>query len=238
MTDAPAGSPAPELREVAPGLYCAERGVGGGFHNAMYALRLRGGGLAIHSPTRLGAPMFEALAALGEVRFLLAPNHFHHLGLPAYRERFPQALVVASDGARPRLEKKGHAPIAGLEALEAELAEGDHLLRPEGLKNGEVFLSLACGGARQWLVCDAFFHETRGLSGMRQVLFRALGVAPGFRLGQTFLWVGIADRRRYRAWLEAALAREQPRRLWVSHGTPYDVGDGAELRETITRRLA
>ena len=229
--------PTAELREVAPGLHVAERPVGGGFHNAMYVVRLRGGGLLIHSPTRLGEGVLDAIAALGEVRFLFAPNHFHHLGLPAYRARFPEALVVASDGARPRLEKKGHAPIAGLEALEAELGEGDRLLRPEGLKNGEVFLSLLRGGERQWLVCDAFFHETRGLYGPRQYLFRALGVAPGFRLGQTFLWVGIADRRRYRAWLEAALLREQPTRLWVSHGTPYEVGDGAALRHVIAQRL-
>jgi hypothetical protein len=227
----------PTLSEVAPGIWSVEKDVGGGWHNAMFVVRLRSGGLLIHSPTRLGDGMFEQIAALGPVEVLFAPNHFHHLGLPRYRERFAEANVACSAGARPRLEKKGHAGLVDLSEVEPLLPEGGRFLHCEGLKNGEVFLSLDAGGTRTWIVCDAFFHETRPIRGARTLLLRALGVAPGLRIGRTFHWVGLADRKAYRAWLDQALEREQPKRILVSHGTPIEVGDGAALRAEISRGL-
>lgn len=225
----------PALAEVAPGIWIAERGVGGGWHNAMFIVRLRTGGVLVHSPTRMGDAMLEQVAALGPVEVLFAPNNFHHLGLPRYRERFPGALVVASEAARPRLLKQGHASIADLSEAAPLLPEGGSFLECEGLKNGEVFLSLDAGGDRVWIVCDAFFHETRPTQFPRSLLFRALGVAPGLRIGRTFQWVGVRDRRVYRAWLEQALERELPARIFVSHGTPIEVGDGEALRAEIAR---
>lgn len=227
----------PALTEVLPGIWSAEKDVGGGWHNAMYVVRLRSGGLLVHSPTRMGDALLDRIEALGPVEVLFAPNHFHHLGLPRYRARFPEAIVVASEGARPRLLAKGYAPVAELAEAEALLPEGAHWLRCEGLKNGEVFLSLDAGGTRTWIVCDAFFHETRPTRGLRTLLFRGLGVAPGLRIGRTFGWVGLRDRRAYRAWLEQALERERPARILVSHGTPIDVGDGEALRAEIARML-
>jgi hypothetical protein len=185
----------------------------------------------------MGDALLDRIAALGPVEVLFAPNHFHHLGLPRYRARFPDARVVASEAARPRLLKQGHAPIADLAQAAPLLPEGGRFLECEGLKNGEVFLSLDAGGERVWIVCDAFFHETRPTQFPRSLLFRALGVAPGLRIGRTFHWVGLRDRRAYRAWLEEALACERPARILVSHGTPIDVGDGEALRQEIARAL-
>jgi hypothetical protein len=227
----------PTLSEVAPGIWSVEKDVGGGWHNAMFVVRLRSGGLLIHSPTRLGDGVMDQIAALGPVEVLFAPNHFHHLGLPRYRQQFPDAKVVASAGARPRLEKKGHAGIVDLAEVEPLLPEGARFLRCEGLKNGEVFLSLDAGGTRTWIVCDAFFHETRPTRGARSLLFRALGVAPGLKIGRTFQWVGLADTKAYRAWLDQALERERPKRILVSHGTPIEIGDGSALRAEIRRGL-
>src|SRR5690606_34563832 len=92
-----------QLQEIAPGIWCAEKDTGGGWHNAMYVVRLKTGGLLVQSPTRMGDAMLDTIAALGPVEVLLAPNHFHNMGLPRYRERFPGAKVASSEGARPRL---------------------------------------------------------------------------------------------------------------------------------------
>ncbi len=233
MTDPTQGT----LREIAPGLWLTEKDVGGGWHNAMVVVRLRTGGLLVHSPTRMGDAMLDAIAALGPVEVLFAPNHFHNMGLPRYRERFPEAKVAASAGARPRLAKQGHRDLVDLAEVAGSLPEGARFLECEAVKTGEAFLSLEAGGRRHWLVCDAFFHEERPIAGLRGVVLRWLSTCPGLCVGQTFLWLGVADRARYRAWLEATLAREQPERIVVSHGTPYDVGDGAALRDLIARRL-
>jgi hypothetical protein len=56
-----------------------------------------------------------ALDALGEVRFIVVPNCFHHLQAPATAARYPSALVIGPNSARTRnpqvsLHLDAHAP--------------------------------------------------------------------------------------------------------------------------------
>lgn len=65
-------------------------------------VRLGSGALWVHSP---GPPMDEvckALDALGDVRFLVVPNRFHHLQVPAIAARYPKAFVVGPKSAEER----------------------------------------------------------------------------------------------------------------------------------------
>ena len=65
-------------------------------------VRLSGDALWVHSP---GPPTDEARAALdalGEVRWIVVPNKFHHLQTPAMAARYPQALVVGPRSAQAR----------------------------------------------------------------------------------------------------------------------------------------
>lgn len=65
-------------------------------------VRLSGDALWVHSP---GPPSDEACAALdqlGEVRWLVVPNRFHHLQAPAMAARYPHALVVGPKSAESR----------------------------------------------------------------------------------------------------------------------------------------
>ncbi|WP_341503697.1 DUF4336 domain-containing protein [Gallaecimonas sp. GXIMD4217] len=48
----------------------------------MTVVRLTDGRLWIHSPIRLTEQLKARLADLGEVRYLMAPNHLHRLYLP------------------------------------------------------------------------------------------------------------------------------------------------------------
>ena len=73
----------------------------------MVALGLRGGGLVVASPGTRGDEARAALAEVAgpsEVRFLLAPNHFHNAGLADWQRAFPSAQIVAHPTAQPRLE--------------------------------------------------------------------------------------------------------------------------------------
>jgi hypothetical protein len=65
-------------------------------------LRLDDGGLLVHSPAPPTHAMAEELRALGQVRWLVVPNCFHHLGAPAAAARFPEAKVVGPDSALKR----------------------------------------------------------------------------------------------------------------------------------------
>jgi hypothetical protein len=69
----------------------------------MAVVRMADGGLLAWSPVALTAGLRAELAALGEVRLLVAPNSLHHLHLAEWREAFPAAPLHAAPGlARKR----------------------------------------------------------------------------------------------------------------------------------------
>jgi hypothetical protein len=65
-------------------------------------LRLEDGGLLVHSPPEPTEAFCAALNALGELRWIVVPNCFHHLGALATATRFPSAKVVGPPSAAAR----------------------------------------------------------------------------------------------------------------------------------------
>ncbi len=65
-------------------------------------VRLGGDGLWVHSPCAPTDDVCAALDALGEVRFIVVPNRFHHLEVPRFKERYPNAVVVGQKSAEAR----------------------------------------------------------------------------------------------------------------------------------------
>ncbi|MFO0722922.1 MAG: DUF4336 domain-containing protein [Myxococcota bacterium] len=96
----------PALSEIVAGrIFALERPVkfGGVWLRVRTSVvRLEDGTLLIHSPAPPTEPLTQALAKLGEVRWLVVPNCFHHLGTPAAAAAFPKAKVVAPKSAAAR----------------------------------------------------------------------------------------------------------------------------------------
>ena len=204
----------------------------------MYVIPLRDGRTLLHSPTWVGDDTFEQIEALGRPGVLLAPNHFHHLGLRRFRARYPDALVVAGEGALPRLKAKGHEGVQELVAAEPLLPESARLLRCAGVRTGEAWLSFIDDGRRTLLISDAFFNVAAPVTGIAGFMLRRMQAAPGLRLGATFIWLGVRDRAAYCDWVRETLAREAPARIFFSHGEPFEADDVSErLTELIERRL-
>lgn len=65
-------------------------------------VRLAGGALWVHSPSTPTDEVCAALDTLGEVRWIVVPNRFHHLQAPATAARYPKAVVVGPESARSR----------------------------------------------------------------------------------------------------------------------------------------
>jgi hypothetical protein len=65
-------------------------------------VRLSGGALWVHSPCTPTDDVCAALDALGEVRWIVVPNRYHHLQAPATAARYPRALVVGPTSAEAR----------------------------------------------------------------------------------------------------------------------------------------
>ena len=65
-------------------------------------VKLESGALWVHSPDAPSAALCEALDALGPVAWLVVPNRFHHLQMPAMAARYPGARVVGPATALAR----------------------------------------------------------------------------------------------------------------------------------------
>ena len=113
------------------------------------------------------------------------------------------------------------APIQSLSLLKAELPEYAEVLEPPGTKNGEVWLSVHTKKGRAWVVTDAFFHMPDHAPGIVGLFLRLTGTTAGLRIGSTFLWVGVRDRKAYRQWLLQELETE-----WAE--AALEVGDEGE----------
>jgi hypothetical protein len=68
----------------------------------MTVIRLPDRGLMLHSPTRFTPALAAALAEVGTVRHLIAPNIAHWTRLAAWQRAYPNATVWAAPGLRER----------------------------------------------------------------------------------------------------------------------------------------
>ena len=223
---------------IAPGLHCFERVLPSGWGLNMHVLELPAGGLLVYSPTWLGEGTFEAVERLGAPRVLVAPNHFQHLSIGRFRERYPEALVVAGGGALPRLSNKGHQGVQSVEEAAPRLPQGARFLACEGAKNGEAWLLVPGEGGPVLVVGDAFFHVNRPVRGVIGVFVRALKTNPGLCIGQTFPWLALRDKAAYARWACAVIEQERPRTLACAHGEPLtDPGLPERLSSLVRARL-
>lgn len=68
----------------------------------MALVRLDDGGLFVWSPIALTADIKAEVEALGEPKYLVAPNKLHHLYLTEWKAAYPQAKPFAPPGLRRR----------------------------------------------------------------------------------------------------------------------------------------
>lgn len=207
-----------------------ERVAANGWPNNMFAIPLPNHGAIVHSPTWLGDDStFSRVEAAGTPRVLFAPNHFHHLSLARFRARYPEAIAVASPSALVRLRAKGHQGLRALADAAPLLPQGARFLACEGLRSGEAWLSFVDDrGRRTLLVGDAFFHVRQRVKGIAGFVLRRLGTLPGLTIGDTFRWLAVSDRQKYRGWATEVIRGEAPRRLAMSHGAVVEQDDLVE----------
>lgn len=193
-----------------------------GFHypTRMAVVRLPDGGLWIWSPVALTPALRAAVEALGEVRWLIAPNSLHDLHLADWRAAFPNAPLHAAPGlaaARPDLAvdaELGDAPSpAWAEAIDQAPVRGNRITtevaffhRPSGTV---LFTDLLQQFPPGW------FRGWRALVAWLDLMTEPEPSVPRkFRLAFT-------DRRAARESLERILAWPA-RAVVMAHGRPVE----------------
>jgi hypothetical protein len=93
------------LNPIAEGLWT----VNGSFHTPFFTGSVRmtvlagQGGLVLHSPVALSAEDIEAIAGIGPVAAILAPNTMHYQSLNAAAQAFPEARVYVPEGLNKKV---------------------------------------------------------------------------------------------------------------------------------------
>jgi hypothetical protein len=201
------------------------------------AVPLADGSFAVHSP---GGGIEDAFTTeVGVAGALVAGNSFHHMGIAAWRRRFPDATVHAAQSAIKRLAKQGHAGVLGLDALRARLPAHVQILEPPGVRVGEVWLRVEVAGGVAWVVCDAFFNFATLAPKAPMRLFQKLThAAPGLSISALMKFGGLSDRGTYKAWALDQLARDRPTLLVPNHGEILRGPEvAARLRGVLEARL-
>lgn len=191
------------------------------------AFKLRDGSLCLYSPVSgLGDVGQSSLGAIGNVSFLLAPNHYHNKGLAEYSQAFPDARLICSEQARPRLQKQTGLSFEDVGLLNPLLPEGCNILEPEGLKTGEIWMQQKSSAGTIWIVCDAFTGSAK----------KGEDISTQIELLGTFPKFGIKDAKTYASWVEGRLAADPPALVVPCHGSIIQSQDLAiDIRLLLNR---
>lgn len=215
------------LTNLADDLWVSERrlrflGVETGARMTVFRLR---GGLVVHSPAPLSPELRAEVEALGDVKAIVAPSLFHHLGVKSWLEAWPQTVTCACPGLE---RKRGE--------LRWDRTLGD---APEPEWAGE--LEQVYFGARTMENEVVFFHPKSRSLVCADIVFNLGSHPSGFTRFVAFL---LGARRPGATWLEHLMirdrkgAREQIDRMlaWdfdrivLSHGPLIETGGREVLR--------
>jgi len=192
----------------------------------MTVVRLADGGLWLHSPVRPTPELRAAVDALGPVRWLVAPNRWHHLYVGDWQAAYPGAEAYGA----PRLAKKrpdlklagelGDAAPAGWAGQIDQHARGGAPMMSE-----VVFLHRK---SRSLIVSDTAHNFGDGTPAGTRAFFTLLGGWRGFRTTAADRMV-TRNRDEARASLERMLAWDFDR-IVVCHGAVLGSGGKEALR--------
>jgi uncharacterized protein DUF4336 len=190
-------------------------------------IRLSSGGVLVHTPGPLDDDVQRAIAELGPVRALVAPNLLHHLFLADSIRTYPQARVFATPGLREKLgdvrideELRDKAPDLWASDLDQVRIGGAPSL------SEFVFFHRA---SRTLLTLDLCFNVQASRSFVTRWFMRANGAYGRFGPSRIFRFAVLKDHRPLRASLDRVLAWDFDR-VTVAHGEILETGGRAALQ--------
>ncbi len=199
--------------------------------HVMTALRLSDEGILLHSPCRPSSQLREAIAVLGRVTDVVAPNWFHDLYLDDYRAMYPDAIFWGpaflqrqhrllidrslDGGAQPRWRAEmPHITVRGLLTFDES-----------------IFYHIP---TRTLVVADFLMNASArdDLPLFTQLGYRLFRLDGSLKVFPLLRWFGQTRRRCADA--ARAILAWNPERIIVGHGTPLDHDVRAQLLQAFT----
>ena len=217
------------LRAFADGVWLASEPisiVGMPLATTMTVLRLRGGDLLVHSPISLTPVLRDAVAALGPVVHLYAPNTFHHLYIGEWLQAFPEARLHAPSGLarkRPELRIDRKHDCEREPAFEGQIDE----VPIRGFRLEET--ALFHRPASLLVLADLVHNVGRPDHAWARLYTKLMGFHDRVALSRMLRWLSISDRSATRESIDELLALPFDK-IVVGHGAPI-VDDAKRMLE-------
>ncbi len=190
------------------------------------ALAVEGGVCVVSAPVDPSPESFAELDKHGPVRALLVPNAMHHLGLPAWKARYPDVPVFAPAQSIARVEKQskvtGIRPVAeaaGLLGPRVEVLDMPHY------KTGEALLRWRIEGGFAWYVTDVMMNWVPLPKGPFGWALKLTKSGPGLRRNAVAGRFMVKDRRALYAWLGEEAEKAPPKMVIACHGDVATLAD-------------
>jgi len=221
------------LKQIAADIWAHEKDVelpvGLNMPGRATIMRLGDGGLLIYSPLSVDDATAQQIDALGDVRFLVAPNSLHWMFLKAAKERWAGARVLASPVLASKLGsfQFEHLPetgrIAGMDGIRIERIQGAPRIQEHVLLHEP---------SRSLVVGDLVFNVQECRSFWMRLVLRLGGTWK--KVGQSIEWRRLIKDRAAAARSASDILGWDFERVVVAHG---DVVED-HARERTRRALA
>lgn len=208
-----------------------------GAHANAFAARMNDGKmLVISPPSRASDGVYEDLMSFGEVGAVVANNGLHHLGLAAWKERFPDILCCAAPGAVARIEKKNpKAPkLSPIESIRGRLGDNITITVSPNLKIGELWAQAQTGHGHVWYGSDVISNLAGYPSNFfLRTFFKWTGTKLGLGVFHTAMKLTARDKKKALAELKAEMAEKAPATIVPGHGASVTGSDLAERAQAF-----
>ena len=197
----------------------------------MAVVRLPSGALWVWSPVALDEALAAEVGALGEVRHLVEPNKLHHLALPAWKERWPEARAYAPPGLAERFDHLAFdaaltdAPEAGFEGVIDHVIVHGSFVMEEVLFHHRPSRTLFVGDLVQK-------HDPADFVRWQQWVMKLDGLAGPDGSTPREWRATFLEREKARAAIRAAIAWD-PVRMVIAHGAWVREGGAEALRHSL-----
>jgi hypothetical protein len=192
----------------------------------MTVIRLPGERLLLHSPVALDPGLRAELAAIGRVRYVVAPNRVHHLYAGEVAKVYPEARLWVAPGLERKRPDLACVAVLGDEAPEEWRQEVRQVFfRGRPYENEVVFFHCA---SRTLVLCDLAFNFGPTAAAPTRLLMKLLRSYGRFGPSKLDPLL-IRDRDAARKSLELILAWDFDR-VVVAHGDVLEHGGRKALR--------
>ena len=203
------------------------RGYMGRVQRQMVLARLGDGRVVVHNAIALDPAGMAELEAWGTPAVIFVPNAYHRQDAYIWKQRYPEAQVVAPPGA-----KKAVGKVVAVDAVSPEAPRDATVqLNPIDGMPGESVLEIRSGDDLTVVFCDAIMNLPKvGLP-------MSIIVGPSGRVAAPRMarWLMMKDKKAVVGTLDRIAAAPGLRRILVGHGRPITEDPAGALRQVITQ---